>query len=61
MRAGLLAGDLGHPRTGHFYLDVATACDDLDQARSMALEASAGEGRQIVALYNAKRRETVYL
>ena len=50
-----------HPRTGHFYLDVATACDDLDQARSMALAAGACEGRQIVALYNAGRQETVYL
>jgi hypothetical protein len=50
-----------NPRTGHFYLDVATSCDDLDQARRMALAAGACEGRQIVALYNAGRQETVYL
>ena len=50
-----------NPRTGHFYLDIATSCDDLDEARRTALEVSAREGRVIVALYNSKRKETVYL
>ena len=50
-----------NPHTDHFYLDVATACADLDEARRIALEVSAREGREIVALYNAKRKETVYL
>jgi hypothetical protein len=50
-----------NPQTGHFYLDVATACADLDQARRIALEVSAREGRKIVALYNSKWKETVYL
>ena len=50
-----------HPRTGHFYLDIATGCDDLDEARRTALEVSTREGRVIVALYNSKRKETVYL
>jgi hypothetical protein len=50
-----------NPQTGHFYLDVATACADLDEARRIAHAVSARDGRQIVALYNAKRKETVYL
>jgi hypothetical protein len=54
-------GNWINPQTDHFYLDVATACADLDQARRIALEVSAREGRKIVALYNSKRKETVYL
>ena len=50
-----------NPQTNHFYLDVATACADLDEARRTALEVSARAGRKIVALYNSKRKETVYL
>ena len=50
-----------NPQTDHFYLDVATACADLDEAWRIALEVSAREGRKIVALYNSKRKETVYL
>ena len=49
------------PQTDHFYLDVATACADLDEARRIALEVRARAGRKIVALYNSKRKETVYL
>jgi len=50
-----------NPRTGHFYLDVATGCEDLNEARRTVLEFSARAGRQIVALYNSKRKETMYL
>jgi len=50
-----------NPGTGCFYLDITTSCNDLDEARRMALEISEREGRRIVAIYNSVRRETVYL
>jgi hypothetical protein len=50
-----------NPRNQHFYLDIATGCQDLSTARRTALEISAREGRRIVALYNSKRHETIYL
>lgn len=50
-----------NPQTGCFYLDITTSRDDLDEARRLALEISAREGRKIVAIYNSWRRETVYL
>jgi hypothetical protein len=50
-----------NPQTNHFYLDVVTACADLGEARRIALEVSARDGRKIVALYNSKRNETIYL
>ena len=50
-----------HPQTHDYYLDITTSCADLDTAIKMALEASRREGRKIVAIYNSKRKETVYL
>ena len=50
-----------HPRTGEVYLDVTTSCADLAEARRIALEVGARDGRRVVALYNAFREETVYL
>jgi len=50
-----------HPQTGDYYLDVTTSCEGFDTAMKMALEVSQREGRKIVAIYNSKRRETVYL
>jgi hypothetical protein len=50
-----------HPQTRCFYLDITTSCKDLSEARRLALEISMREGRRIVALYNSKRRETIYL
>ena len=50
-----------NPQTQHYYLDITTSCDNLDEARRMALDISNREGRRIVALYNSKRKETVYL
>jgi hypothetical protein len=50
-----------HPQTHEFYLDIATGCPDLEAAKKMALEVSQCEVRSIVAIYNSKRKETVYL
>jgi hypothetical protein len=50
-----------HPQTHEFYLDITTSCADLDTARQMALETSEREGRKIVAIYNSRRKETIYL
>lgn len=50
-----------HPQTRCFYLDITGGCEDLEEARRLAREASQREGRQIVALYNSGRKETVYL
>ncbi len=50
-----------HPNTHEFYLDITTGCEDLDEARKMALEVSRHEGRKVVAIYNSRRRQTVYL
>lgn len=67
LNTSLLAADdayLGtwiHPYTGEYYFDITTSKDELEEARRVAQEYSSREGRQIVALYNAYRRETVYL
>jgi hypothetical protein len=50
-----------NPQTRCLYLDITTSCRDLDEARKLALDISAHEGRRIVAIYNSKRKETVYL
>ena len=50
-----------NPHTGYCYLDITTHCDDLDRARQVARTLSAEQGRNIVALYNAKLEQTVYL
>jgi hypothetical protein len=50
-----------HPRTGEYYLDVATGITDLEEARRAAMKASADDGRNIVALFNSKRNETFFL
>jgi hypothetical protein len=47
--------------TQHFYFDITTSCNDIDEARKTALEIGEREGRKIVALYNSKRNKTVYL
>lgn len=54
-------GTWTHPRSGEYYLDVATGIADLAEARRAAMQAGAAEGRRIVALFNAKRNETVFL
>lgn len=50
-----------HPATSEFYLDVATGCEDLQEAIELALETSERDGRRIVALYNSQQKRTVYL
>lgn len=50
-----------HPQTHDFYLDITTGCTDLDDARRMALDVSQRHGRRIVAIYNSRRKQTVYL
>jgi hypothetical protein len=50
-----------NPTNGCCYLDITTSCADLDEARRVAQELSARDGRKIVALYNAGRNQTIYL
>lgn len=50
-----------NPRSGEYYLDVATGIADLSEARKMAIKISLKEGRKIVAIFNSKRNEIVYL
>jgi hypothetical protein len=50
-----------NPANGCCYLDITMSCADLDEARRVARELSARDGRKIVALYNAGRNQTIYL
>jgi hypothetical protein len=50
-----------NPRSGEYYLDVATGIADLTEARRTAKRISVEDGRKIVAIFNSKRNETVYL
>jgi hypothetical protein len=50
-----------NPRTQEYYLDIATGITDLDEARRVAERISLEDGRKIVAIFNSKRNETVYL
>jgi hypothetical protein len=57
---GCWLGTWIHPQTGDYYLDIATGCRNLDEARKKALEASQRDGRKIVAIYNSKQKQTIY-
>ena len=50
-----------NPQTDHYYLDITTSYQDFDEAKQIAIEIGEKEGRRIVALYNSRRQETVYL
>lgn len=50
-----------NPRSGEYYLDVATGIHDLAMARQLAMEAGKREGRNIVALFNPQKSQTIYL
>ena len=50
-----------NPHTKHYYLDITTSCADLEEARRIARAISMKEDRKIVALYNSRREQTVYL
>jgi hypothetical protein len=58
---GCWLGTWINPQTHCFYLDITTSCTDLNEAKRVALEISAREGRRIVAIYNSRRKETVFL
>ena len=47
--------------TKHCYLDITTSCKDLESAKQMAIDISIKDGRKIVAIYNSKLEQTVYL
>lgn len=61
MEADCWLGTWIHPQSQEFYLDIATGCADLDDAMQTALQVSQHDGRQIVAIFNSKRGQTVYL
>jgi hypothetical protein len=50
-----------NPHTGEYYLDITTSRQDLAEAQATARAISLREGRKIVALYNSKLDQTVYL
>jgi hypothetical protein len=50
-----------HPQTREFYLDIATGVADLEKARETAIKVGVEDGRRIVAIFNARRNETVFL
>ena len=50
-----------HPSTHEYYLDITTSRKDLDEARKEAIHRGKQEGRKVVAIYNSKREQTVYL
>ena len=50
-----------HPQTHEFYLDIATGCQDVEEAKKIAMQVSQRDGRQVVAIHNSKRKETIYL
>ncbi len=50
-----------NPKTKDYYFDVTTAVDDKKQALEKARKVSMKEGRNIVAIYNPIRDETIFL
>ena len=50
-----------NPETRNNYLDVTTSCSGLDEALRMVALINAASRRQIIAVYNSSRGETVYL
>lgn len=50
-----------NPRSGEYYLDIATGISGLHEAREAAKRISIEFERKIVAIFNSKRNETVYL
>jgi hypothetical protein len=49
------------PLSQRYYLDITIICPFLEEAKREALERSQQAGRTVVALYNFKRNQTVYL
>lgn len=50
-----------NPNTQHCYLDITTSRTSLEEARWVATEIGAQQGRRIVALYNSLHDQTAYL
>lgn len=50
-----------HPQTREFYLDISTGSIDLEESMKKAREAGDRDARQIVAIYNPKRKQTIFL
>ncbi len=50
-----------HPSSRSCYIDITMSCESLEEARKKAHERSKEGGRKIVALYNSKRDQTLYL
>jgi hypothetical protein len=59
--SGCFLGTWINPQSQHYYFDIIIRCNDLTEAKRLALELSQKEGRKIVALYNSERREIIYL
>lgn len=50
-----------NPRSGEYYLDIAMGIAGENEARKTAMKISLEDGRKIVAIFNSKKNETIYL
>jgi hypothetical protein len=50
-----------NPQTHEYYLDITTSRQSLDETRRQAIIVGLIEGRNIVAIYNPAREQTIYL
>ena len=50
-----------NPRSGEYYLDIAMGIAGENEARETAMKISIEDGRKIVAIFNSKKNETIYL
>ena len=50
-----------NPETKEYYLDVSTGIQELEKARSFAIQAGIKDDREIVAMFNPKQKRTIFL
>jgi hypothetical protein len=50
-----------HPQTGEYYFDIATGVENVDKAREIAAQAGRRDGRKIVAMFNPRKKQTIFL
>lgn len=50
-----------NPITQEFYLDIAMGIQDLDAAKKFAMQAGETEGRKVVAIFNSRKNQTIFL
>lgn len=50
-----------NPQTGEYYLDISTGIENLEVARSFAIQAGQKDAREIVAMFNPKQQRTIFL